>query len=153
MFLKLIGTNKFFSSYSYGTGAIMAVPAHDTRDHEFALKYDIPICWVVTPNDINGDDFEKPYPGEGLIINSSSSTTGLDINGLSSKVAASKVIEWAEKTVHGKKKVFISFYNKLLILGLFLSLSLNVHVLGEERVCHLLVHIYYNCIFSNSTFF
>ncbi|RVX08025.1 Leucine--tRNA ligase, chloroplastic/mitochondrial [Vitis vinifera] len=89
---------------SYGTGAIMAVPAHDTRDHEFALKYDIPICWVVTPNDINGDDFEKPYPGEGLIINSSSSTTGLDINGLSSKVAASKVIEWAEKTVHGKKK-------------------------------------------------
>ncbi|XP_019078265.1 leucine--tRNA ligase, chloroplastic/mitochondrial isoform X2 [Vitis vinifera] len=90
---------------SYGTGAIMAVPAHDTRDHEFALKYDIPICWVVTPNDINGDDFEKPYPGEGLIINSSSSTTGLDINGLSSKVAASKVIEWAEKTVHGKKKV------------------------------------------------
>lgn len=126
----------------------MAVPAHDTRDHEFALKYDIPICWVVTPNDIIGDDFEKAYPGEGLIINSSSSITGLNINGLSSKVAASKVIEWAEKTAHGKKKVSISFYLKLLTLVLSLSLSLNLH--NSERVFHNLVHIYFNCILSKT---
>lgn len=90
---------------SYGTGAIMAVPAHDTRDHEFALKYDIPVCWVVTPDDVSSSNFEKPYPGEGIIINSSSLTSGIDINGLSSKEAASKVIEWAEKSGNVKKKV------------------------------------------------
>ncbi|KAM7506289.1 hypothetical protein LguiB_005193 [Lonicera macranthoides] len=90
---------------SYGTGAIMAVPAHDTRDHEFASKYGIPICWVVTPDDGNCCDFEKPYSGEGTVVNSSSSTSGLDINGLPSKDAASKVIEWVEKTGNGNKKV------------------------------------------------
>ncbi|XP_057962547.1 leucine--tRNA ligase, chloroplastic/mitochondrial isoform X2 [Malania oleifera] len=90
---------------SYGSGAIMAVPAHDTRDHEFALKYDIQVCWVVNPNDEGCCNLEKAYSGEGTIINSSSSTSGLDINGLSSKEAASKVIEWAEKTRNGKKKV------------------------------------------------
>ncbi|KAK9267515.1 hypothetical protein L1049_009943 [Liquidambar formosana] len=90
---------------SYGTGAIMAVPAHDTRDHEFALKYDIPICWVVTPDDESQNNFEKPYSGKGTVINSSSSALGLDINGLSTKEATSKVIEWAQRTGNGKKKV------------------------------------------------
>ncbi|KAH8493370.1 hypothetical protein H0E87_020196 [Populus deltoides] len=90
---------------SYGTGAIMAVPAHDTRDYEFATKYDIPICWVVKPDDDDFSDSGKAYEGEGSILNSSSSTSGLDINGLHSKVAASKVIEWADTTGNGKKKV------------------------------------------------
>ncbi|KVH96767.1 Aminoacyl-tRNA synthetase, class 1a, anticodon-binding [Cynara cardunculus var. scolymus] len=89
---------------SYGTGAIMAVPAHDTRDHEFALKYNIPIHWVVT-SDERSDDFEKPYAGEGDVINSSSSTSGLNINGLRSKEAAAKVIEWVERTGNGNRKV------------------------------------------------
>ncbi|KAD4982291.1 hypothetical protein R6Q59_001868 [Mikania micrantha] len=89
---------------SYGTGAIMAVPAHDSRDHEFAKKYDIPIHWVVTSDECC-DDFEKPFSGEGDVINSSSSKTGLDINGLRSKEAANKVIEWVEKTGNGNKKV------------------------------------------------
>ncbi|PON91280.1 Leucine-tRNA ligase [Trema orientale] len=89
---------------SYGTGAIMAVPAHDTRDYEFASKYDIPIRWVVTPDGEKIGDSGKAFPGEGVVINSSS-TFGLDINGLSSKEAASKVIEWAEKTGTGKKQV------------------------------------------------
>ncbi|GMY36817.1 leucine--tRNA ligase, chloroplastic/mitochondrial [Fagus crenata] len=90
---------------SYGTGAIMAVPAHDTRDYEFAVKYDIPICWVVTPEDKSPTDSRFAFPGQGTIINSSNSTLGLDINGLHSKEASSKVIEWAEKTENGKKKV------------------------------------------------
>ena len=93
---------------SYGTGAIMAVPAHDTRDYEFALKYDIPIRWVVTPEDKSLTDSRSAFPGQGLIINSSNSMLGLDINGLSSKEAASKVIEWADKTGNGKKKVHFS---------------------------------------------
>ncbi|KAH0985925.1 hypothetical protein GBA52_013102 [Prunus armeniaca] len=90
---------------SYGTGAIMAVPAHDTRDLEFASKFDIPIRWVVMPDDRNLSGSGKAYSGEGTVVNSSNSTVGLDINGLSSKEAASKVIEWADKTANGKKKV------------------------------------------------
>lgn len=90
---------------SYGTGAIMAVPAHDTRDYDFASKYDIPIRWVVMPHDKNLSGSGKAYSGEGNVINSSNTTLGLDINSLSSKEAASKVIEWAEKTGNGKKKV------------------------------------------------
>ncbi|KAG7615156.1 Methionyl/Valyl/Leucyl/Isoleucyl-tRNA synthetase anticodon-binding [Arabidopsis thaliana x Arabidopsis arenosa] len=90
---------------SYGTGAIMAVPAHDTRDNEFALKYNIPIKWVVRNEANSSDDAKQVYPGLGIIENSSSLETGLDINQLSSKEAALKVIEWAERTGNGKKKV------------------------------------------------
>ncbi|XP_050368483.1 leucine--tRNA ligase, chloroplastic/mitochondrial [Argentina anserina] len=90
---------------SYGTGAIMAVPAHDTRDYDFASKYDIPIRWVVMPQDQELSGSAKAYSGEGNVINSSNTTMGLDINNLSSKKAAFKVIEWAEKTGNGKKKV------------------------------------------------
>ncbi|KAL3850893.1 hypothetical protein ACJIZ3_012775 [Penstemon smallii] len=90
---------------SYGTGAIMAVPAHDTRDHEFAMKYNIPVCGVVTPDNGSFSYLEKAYTGEGTIINSSNSTSGLDIDGLPCKTAGSKVIEWLEKTGNGMKKV------------------------------------------------
>ncbi|KAI3419281.1 Leucyl-tRNA synthetase [Psidium guajava] len=90
---------------SYGTGAIMAVPAHDTRDNEFALKYDIPIRWVVTPDGDSSPDSKMAYSGEGIIINSSDSMSGLDISGLLSNEGASRVTEWAEKTGNGKKKV------------------------------------------------
>lgn len=104
-FFNMIAILMFRYWCSYGTGAIMAVPAHDTRDYEFALKYDIPIRWVVTPEDKSLTDSRSAFPGQGLIINSSNSMLGLDINGLSSKEAASKVIEWADKTGNGKKKV------------------------------------------------
>lgn len=90
---------------SYGTGAIMAVPAHDARDHAFASKYGIPICWVVKPDDEDSSCSRKAYPDDGSLMNSSCSATGLDINGLSSKEAISKVIQWAEETGNGKKKV------------------------------------------------
>ncbi|KAL8136920.1 hypothetical protein V2J09_002921, partial [Rumex salicifolius] len=90
---------------SYGTGAIMAVPAHDARDHEFAMKYEIPIVCVVRPDDDSSSNYQKAYAGNGFMINSSSLTTGLDINGLSTKESASKVIEWAERIASGRKKV------------------------------------------------
>lgn len=92
---------------SYGTGAIMAVPAHDSRDYEFASKYDIEIHWVVEPNNGRCNNYENAFSGEGEIMNSSSSTSGLDINGLSCKEAACKVIEWADKAGFGKKKVLV----------------------------------------------
>lgn len=82
----------------------MAVPAHDSRDHEFAIKYDIPIIRVVIPF---GEDYDhsEPHTDDGILINSSSSRTGLNINGLSCKEAASKVIDWLDSTGHGKKMV------------------------------------------------
>ena len=89
----------------------MAVPAHDSRDQEFALVYDIPILPVVKQDDEGCS--------EGTIINSSNVTTGLDINGLSCEEAASKVIEWAEKTGNGKKKVIFSVDLNLNIAGSF----------------------------------
>ncbi|XP_058095155.1 leucine--tRNA ligase, chloroplastic/mitochondrial isoform X2 [Magnolia sinica] len=90
---------------SYGTGAIMAVPAHDSRDHEFALKYGIPVSWVVIPDDKSFSNYREAYSGEGIMINSSNSASGLNFNGLPNKEASSKVIEWAESTGCGKKKV------------------------------------------------
>lgn len=82
----------------------MAVPAHDSRDYEFALKYNVPIRWVVMPDDRSIED-GKAFPGEGIIVNSLNALVGLDINGLSSKEAALTVIEWAEKSGNGKRKV------------------------------------------------
>ena len=52
----------------YGTGAVMAVPAHDTRDYAFAKKYDLPIKEVVVPKD--DEDYELPYTNYGKLINS-----------------------------------------------------------------------------------
>ncbi|XP_031490349.1 leucine--tRNA ligase, chloroplastic/mitochondrial [Nymphaea colorata] len=88
---------------SYGTGAIMAVPAHDSRDHAFAVKYEIPIHWVISSDKISSPG--EPYSGDGTVVNSSSARSGLDINGLASEEAAEKVISWAESTGNGKRKV------------------------------------------------
>ncbi|GAB2301061.1 hypothetical protein Dimus_035097 [Dionaea muscipula] len=90
---------------SYGTGAIMAVPAHDARDHEFALKYELPVNLVVKPDNESCSYSGEAYSGNGIVTNSSSSITGLDINGFPNELAASKVVEWAEKTGNGRKKV------------------------------------------------
>ncbi|CAO2160830.1 unnamed protein product [Urochloa humidicola] len=89
---------------SYGTGAIMAVPAHDSRDLEFAVQYELPIIKVVSPPNGNCDPAEA-YADDGIMINSCNSSSGLDINGMLSKDAAQKVIEWLESNVYGKKKV------------------------------------------------
>ncbi|MBI2050561.1 MAG: leucine--tRNA ligase [Parcubacteria group bacterium] len=56
---------------TYGTGAIMAVPAHDERDYEFAKKYGLPIRQVITDADFtDGDKKEEAYVGSGVLINS-----------------------------------------------------------------------------------
>jgi leucyl-tRNA synthetase len=54
----------------YGTGAIMAVPAHDERDYEFASKYNIPIIEVISPDGKNHPEPNAAYTGEGIMINS-----------------------------------------------------------------------------------
>ena len=70
---------------SYGTGAVMAVPAHDDRDFEFAQKYDLPIERVVTAKDDENDDL--PYTGYGVLTNSE------EFSGLSSEEGKSAIID------------------------------------------------------------
>jgi leucyl-tRNA synthetase len=77
---------------SYGSGAIMAVPAHDQRDYEFALKFGIEIKRVVS----SPDSDEVPFTGLGVTVSSSSSHSGLNLNGLSSLEARTKVLQWLE---------------------------------------------------------
>ena len=55
---------------SYGTGAVMGVPAHDQRDYIFSKKYNLPIRVVIAPKDWNGDDLEEAYLGTGIQVNS-----------------------------------------------------------------------------------
>ena len=55
---------------TYGTGAIMAVPAHDERDFEFARKFDLPIPVVISPPDWNGGELAEAYAGDGVMVNS-----------------------------------------------------------------------------------
>ncbi|MGP5603185.1 leucine--tRNA ligase [Corynebacterium casei] len=84
----------------YGTGAIMAVPAHDTRDYEFATEFELPITEVVAGGDIT----EEAYTGEGTVVNSANDD-GLDINGLSKSDAIAKTIEWLESKDLGVEKI------------------------------------------------
>ncbi len=57
---------------SYGSGAIMAVPAHDDRDFDFATRYELPIPVVIAPPDWDGKDLDKAYLGSGKLVNSGS---------------------------------------------------------------------------------
>jgi len=84
----------------YGTGAIMAVPAHDERDWEFATKYHIPIIEVVKPAAGETSDITKEaFSAEGVAVNSDF------INGLKTEKAKKKVIEWLEAKGLGKGTV------------------------------------------------
>ncbi len=80
---------------SYGTGAIMAVPAHDTRDYEFAKKFGIDIIPVLEGGDIS----KEAYTEDGLHINSGF------LNGLNKEDAIEKMITWLEENKIGTKKV------------------------------------------------
>ncbi len=83
---------------SYGTGAIMAVPAHDERDFDFAKKFDLPIIEVIK----GGKDITKEAYTDvenGIMINSG------DLDGLSCKEAQKKVIDYLEANGLGKRKV------------------------------------------------
>jgi len=61
-----------FVLYDYGTGAVMAVPAHDQRDFEFAQKYDLPVILVIQPDDqdIDPGNMLEAYEGQGVLVNS-----------------------------------------------------------------------------------
>ncbi|WP_075620122.1 leucine--tRNA ligase [Paenisporosarcina indica] len=80
---------------TYGTGAIMAVPAHDDRDYEFAKQFDLPIVEVVAGGDIE----KEAYSGEGKHINSDF------LDGMDKTEAIEKAIAWFEENGTGEKKV------------------------------------------------
>ena len=81
---------------SYGTGAIMAVPAHDERDHEFATQFDLPIIEVVQAPEGNED---KCFTGEGVAINSGF------LDGLTTAEAKQKISAWLDDGKLGKSTV------------------------------------------------
>ncbi|MGG3450713.1 leucine--tRNA ligase [Domibacillus aminovorans] len=80
---------------TYGTGAIMAVPAHDERDYEFAQKFELPITEVVAGGNVE----EAAYTGDGKHVNSGF------LNGLNKEDGIQAMIEWLEKEGVGTKKV------------------------------------------------
>ena len=84
---------------SYGTGAIMAVPAHDERDHEFAEKFDIEIKQVIARPNKDRESNDLPYSGPGVMINSG------EYDGLKAEECKSKIISDLEKKGVGKGAV------------------------------------------------
>ncbi|MBM0262976.1 leucine--tRNA ligase [Corynebacterium macginleyi] len=84
----------------YGTGAIMAVPAHDTRDYEFAQAFGLPITEVVSGGNIE----EEAWTEDGALVNSANDK-GLDLNGLNKAQAITQAIEWLEKDGSGRGKI------------------------------------------------
>jgi len=80
---------------TYGTGAIMAVPAHDTRDYEFAKKFHLPIIPVLEGGNIE----EEAFTGDGKHINSEW------LNGLGKEEAIAKMIDWLEENKVGQRKI------------------------------------------------
>ena len=88
----------------YGTGAIMAVPGHDERDHEFAKKYELSIVQVVLPNDTSEWDTAKnAFTEDGLGCNSSNSEVSL--NGLTTEIAKKTIIKWLNEKNLGEMKI------------------------------------------------
>ena len=80
---------------SYGTGAVMVVPAHDERDHEFAQKFDLPIVQVIEGGDVQ----KEAYIGDGVHINSDF------LNGMDKEEAIDAINNWLEENGVGEKKV------------------------------------------------
>jgi len=84
---------------SYGTGAIMSVPAHDERDFEFAKKFNLPIIQVVQPEDRGQRTEDSCFTGDGIAVNSG------QFNGLKTSEFKQKITAWLEEKGLGKKAV------------------------------------------------
>jgi len=95
----------------YGTGAIMAVPAHDTRDFEFAQKFGLRIACIQDPDVTEPEQRKRILEGkecwteDGKYINSSDAATGIDINGLNKEEGIAKIIGWLDAKKLGTAKV------------------------------------------------
>jgi len=90
-----------FVLYEYGTGAIIAVPAHDQRDFEFAKKYNLPIKVVINPPmfDLNPEKMTRAYMGDGNMVNSG------EFNGMNNRDAIPEINKFLEKNGWGRETV------------------------------------------------
>lgn len=92
---------------NYGTGAVMAVPAHDERDFAFAKKYDLPIKVVINPQDkktkevtmLKADELTEAYTAKGVLSDSA------EFDGLPNRQAIGKIAEWLEAKQLGERTV------------------------------------------------
>jgi leucyl-tRNA synthetase len=85
----------------YGTGAIMAVPGHDERDHAFALAFDLPIRRVIEgPAGEDGEHGELPYAGDGVLVNSHP-----DFDGMRNRGALTAIVSWLDREGKGHASV------------------------------------------------
>ena len=84
----------------YGTGAIMAVPAHDERDHAFAKAFDLPIRRVIEGDNPDGDADGLPYAGDGVLVNSAP-----QFDGQPNREALKEIVVWLENEGKGKLAV------------------------------------------------
>ena len=119
----------------YGTGAIMAVPAHDERDFEFAEKFDLPVIEVVEKPE-NSADADRCYHGEGELVNSGR------FNGLRSEDAREQVVAWLEQVGVGHKKVTYKMRDWLISRQRYWGCPIpvaydkdgNVHPIPEDQL-------------------
>ncbi|KAB1443008.1 leucine--tRNA ligase [Pseudodesulfovibrio senegalensis] len=95
-----------FVLMGYGTGAVMAVPAHDQRDYEFATKYDLPMQVVINPPDLHKDgevlrleDMTEAYTAPGMLVNSG------QFDGMDNESAKKAVVEHLDKSGLGEMAV------------------------------------------------
>ncbi|HVQ58322.1 MAG TPA: leucine--tRNA ligase [Solirubrobacterales bacterium] len=94
----------FVSDYvlmEYGTGALMAVPGHDSRDYEFAQKFGLPVVRVIEGEDpeVARDDEGMPYPGDGPMVNSGR------FDGKGNREAYAEIVEWLASEGRGETAV------------------------------------------------
>ncbi len=99
-----------FVVYEYGAGAVMAVPAHDQRDFEFAKEFDIPITLVIQPSgsDLKEAQMTQAYEGDGIMVNSG------PFDGLDNRKAMHAITEHLEKMNAGKETVNYKLRNWLI---------------------------------------
>ncbi len=95
-----------FVLMGYGTGAVMAVPAHDQRDFEFARKYDLPLQVVINPRELhdkgeelNVDEMAAAYADPGILVNSG------EFSGMENEPAKKAIVEHLDKSGKGKMAV------------------------------------------------
>ncbi|HAS89736.1 MAG TPA: leucine--tRNA ligase [Desulfovibrio sp.] len=90
-----------FVLMGYGTGAVMAVPAHDQRDFDFASKYDLPKQVVIQPEGetLNAAEMEEAYTAPGVLVNSG------EFDGMANEEAKGAIVDFLGKSGKGKKSI------------------------------------------------